>query len=48
MKKNDIKEILTNIIEDVKEQSYLSYDDNPRHIIDEDEVIKIVETHMKK
>lgn len=45
---NDIKEILNNIIEDVEEQSYLSYDDNPRRVIDEEEVKQIVISYIEE
>lgn len=38
----DVNEILESIINEVKEQSYLTYDDNPRRAIDEIEVIEII------
>lgn len=36
------------IIERVKDESYLSYDDNPRHILDEECVLKIIEEVLAK
>ncbi len=36
------------IIEKVKDESYLSYDDNPRHILDEECVLAIIEEVLAK
>lgn len=36
------------IIEKVKDESYLSYDDNPRRILDEECILKIIEEVLAK
>lgn len=36
------------IIEKVKDESYLSYDDNPRHILNEECVLAIIEEVLAK
>lgn len=39
---------INEIIEKVKDESYLSYDDNPRHIINEEAVLHIIEDVLSK
>lgn len=39
---------INEIIEKVKDESYLSYDDNPRHILDEECVLAIIEEVLAK
>ena len=36
------------IIDRVKDESYLSYDDNPRHILDEEAVLAIIDEVLAK
>lgn len=42
LKALDQESILDEIAKEVSSKSYLSYDDNPRHIIDEDWVLEII------
>ena len=39
------RERLDKIKAEIEEKSYLSYDDNPRHIIDESWVIEIIDKY---
>ena len=38
---------INEIIEEIKDESYLSYDDNPRRILDEDCVIEIIQRNIE-
>lgn len=40
--------VLDEIKAKIEDESYLSYDDNPRHIIDESWVLEIIDKHRKE
>ena len=45
---HDKNVVLDKIAKEITDNSYLSYDDNPRHIIDEDWVLEIIDKHRKE
>ena len=43
-----LDDVLDEIKAKIEDESYLSYDDNPRHIIDESWVLEIIDKHRKE